>query len=45
MIVVGTGNAALSSAISAKENGSEVLVLEKAPKEKEEETQYLLMEQ
>ncbi len=34
VIVVGTGNAALSSAISAKENGSEVLVLEKAPKEK-----------
>ncbi|WP_368901104.1 FAD-dependent tricarballylate dehydrogenase TcuA [Oceanobacillus oncorhynchi] len=34
VVVVGTGNAALCSAIAAKENGVNVLVLERGPKEK-----------
>ncbi|EMR06523.1 Fumarate reductase flavoprotein subunit precursor [Bhargavaea cecembensis DSE10] len=34
VIVVGAGNAALCSAIAARENGAEVLVLERGPKEK-----------
>src|SRR5690625_94095 len=34
VIVVGAGNAALCSAISARENGAKVLVIEKAPKNK-----------
>src|SRR5690606_20211617 len=34
VIVVGAGNAALCSAIAAKEKGAEVLVLERGPKEK-----------
>ena len=34
VIVVGTGNAALCSAIAAKENGANVLILERGPKEK-----------
>ncbi|AXF55711.1 FAD-dependent tricarballylate dehydrogenase TcuA [Salicibibacter kimchii] len=34
LVVVGAGNAALSSAIAAKEEGLNVLVLEKGPKEK-----------
>lgn len=34
VIVVGAGNAALCSAIAARENGANVLVIEKAPKHK-----------
>lgn len=34
LIVVGTGNAALCSAIAAREKGAEVLVVERGPKEK-----------
>ena len=34
VIVVGTGNAALCSAIAAKENGADVLILERGPKGK-----------
>lgn len=34
VVVVGAGNAALCAAISARENGAEVLVLEKGPKHK-----------
>jgi len=34
VIVVGAGNAALSSAIAARENGARVLVVEKAPQHK-----------
>lgn len=34
VVVVGTGNAALSTAISASEKGSKVLMLEKGPKDK-----------
>lgn len=33
VVVVGAGNAAMCAAISAKENGADVLVLEKAPEE------------
>ncbi|MFC4025225.1 FAD-dependent tricarballylate dehydrogenase TcuA [Oceanobacillus longus] len=34
VVVIGTGNAALSAALSAKENNSRVLILEKGPKDK-----------
>lgn len=34
LIVVGSGNAALCSAIAAKEEGADVLILERGPKEK-----------
>ena len=34
VVVVGSGNAALSAAISSRENGADVLVLEKGPKNK-----------
>ncbi|MFD1067115.1 FAD-dependent tricarballylate dehydrogenase TcuA [Oceanobacillus locisalsi] len=34
VVVVGTGNAALCSAVAAKENGMNVLILERGPKEK-----------
>src|SRR5690554_3105836 len=34
LIIVGTGNAALCSAISAREKGANVLVVERGPKEK-----------
>lgn len=34
VVVVGTGNAALCAAISARESGANVLIVEKAPKEK-----------
>ncbi|WP_080875361.1 FAD-dependent tricarballylate dehydrogenase TcuA [Oceanobacillus timonensis] len=34
VVVVGTGNAALCSAVAAKENGMDVLILERGPKEK-----------
>ncbi len=34
VVVVGAGNAAICAAISAKENGANVLILEKAPKKK-----------
>jgi succinate dehydrogenase/fumarate reductase flavoprotein subunit len=34
LVVVGAGNAALCAAISAREEGAEVLVLEKGPKHK-----------
>ncbi|UFU00794.1 FAD-dependent tricarballylate dehydrogenase TcuA [Radiobacillus kanasensis] len=34
LVIVGAGNAALSAALAARENGVQVLVLEKAPKHK-----------
>lgn len=34
VVVVGTGNAALSAAVSASENGSKVLMVEKGPEHK-----------
>ncbi len=34
VVVVGAGNAALCAGISAKENGSKVLILEKGPIQK-----------
>lgn len=45
VVVVGTGNAALCSAIAAKENGVNVLVLERGPKEKRGGNSFLQMEQ
>ena len=31
VVIIGTGNAALTSALAARENGAAVLILEKAP--------------
>ncbi len=45
VIVVGTGNAALSAALSASDNGAKkILVIEKASKKKEVEIADIRME-
>ena len=41
VVIIGAGNAALTSALAARENGASVLILEKAPEHEKAATPIL----